>query len=220
MQRTPLFDRILIVIGLCIAILLPIVLYVMTNPRITTLLPSNLNPSKTPVASDKYIAQSELSGYTLKLADTQFLDYISSILNIYKPNAVADPIYWRKGFTITQRKSISRMRFILVSQVQKPIGFVVDPTSAAILCRGGYDVDGNTLVIRVMFDFDAMAKAGKTNDHAMEDTFLNTVINTIYFAQGRINLAADRQFFDRLYTDKQYYLYSGLFVWPFRIEHT
>ncbi len=112
MQRTPSVKQWLMILGLCIVLVAPVVHYFLTTSREHPLIPSILHPSKVSTVSDRYSASNELSGYVLKLADTQFLDYITATLNIFDTNALADPKYFKTMQNIKERKSITQIRFV------------------------------------------------------------------------------------------------------------
>jgi hypothetical protein len=218
MPRMPALKRVLLVIASIVVVGLPILLYIFTHPRETVLFPTPLNPQK-PEVSAQFGAESQVPGYTLTLADTRFLDYVTVTLDLFAPDALADPRHWRKQFIVTQRITVKRAQFVLVQDVPSPIGFVVNPKTAEIFGRGGYDTDGDTLIIRVAFDTDALAKAGKTDTGSLEDVFLNTIIKTMYYAKGAANPEEDRRVFGQFKVDMEEYLYkTKIFTRPFRIE--
>lgn len=218
MRNMSLIRRALLVVISILMVAFPIVLYVLTKPNISVLIPTPLNFFNAPSSDMQFSTESQLPGYTLSLADTRFLGYVTETVDIFASNALADPRHWRKQFNITQRASVTRVKFVLVQQVSSPIGYVVNPKTAEILGRGGYDVDGDTMVIRVALDTEALAKAGKADTRSLEDTFLNTAIQTMYYAKGKVDPGEDRRIFGQLKVDMEQYLYKmGVFIWPFRI---
>jgi hypothetical protein len=217
MPRIPAFKRALLVVASIAVVGLPILLYFFTHPRETVFFPTPLNPPK-PDVSAQFHAESQAPGYTLTLADTRFLDYVTATLDLFAPDALADPRHWRKQFIVTQRVTVKRVQFILVQDVPNPIGFVVNPKNAEIWGRGGYDVNGDTLIIRVAFDTDALVKAGKSDTGSLEDVFLHTMIKTMYYAKGAVNPEEDRRVFGQFKVDMEEYFYkTKIFTRPFRI---
>ena len=83
--------RNIIIAGIIVLLIIPIVLLVFQRVQITS---NNVHTwplvSQTPVP-DRYSATSQASGYTIKITDTKFLDYVANNVGIFKPDAVVDP---------------------------------------------------------------------------------------------------------------------------------
>ena len=105
MKRTPSITRWFMILGLCLVLIAPLILYFLTTSREFPLIPSILRPSKVSTVSDRYSATSELSGYAIKLADTQFLEYVTSTMKLFDTNALADPKYFKTMQNVKERKS-------------------------------------------------------------------------------------------------------------------
>lgn len=216
MHQRQSYTQWFMIIGLCVVLGAPVALYFLTTSRVSEIVPSVLQSKKIPTVSDQYSATSELSGYTLQLADTQFLEYATSTMNVFATDALADPKHFKTMKNITKRKSVSRIRFVLVPQVTNPIGFVVGKR-AEVLGSGDYDINGDALIIRIVLNFDALARAGKADAESMENTFFDTAIKTMQYAKGRMDPNEDGRIFTKISADTKEYIDTGIFIRPFRI---
>jgi len=215
------FGRVLALFGAVVAVALPLVLYIITRPRVSVLFPTPLSPQP-PRVSEKFSAQSLLAGYTLTLQDSRLLEYIAATFDLFSPNALANPRHWQKGVTVSQRASVSRAAFFLVGAVSSPIGFAVNPKTGQVWGRGEYDIDGATLVVRIALDLAALSKAGKADVADWDDVFLTAAVRTLYYAKGRVDHDEERRIFSQFKVDTEQYLDGmGVFSRPFRIaRHT
>ncbi len=148
MRTMPVWGRVLAIIGICIALSLPLVLFLLNNPRVATLLPTLLRPLGSTEVSKRYSAQSDVPGYSLRLIDTSFLDFTVSKMNVFAPKAIIDPRFYQGNTDIKLRSTISTVRFVLSPTVNHPVSFVVSgdgrTTRAVITGQGNYSVQGDT----------------------------------------------------------------------------
>jgi hypothetical protein len=100
-----------------VAILLPLGLYMMTSPLFMTKLPVVLKYTGHTVLSPQYSAKSEVSGYTMTLTDTRYLDYVTTTFGTFGPQAIVDPRVYHGFPDIKLRYTVSRVRFVLVPKL-------------------------------------------------------------------------------------------------------
>ena len=206
-----LFVRVFIIAAVAILLLLPVALFLMRGPRVGTLLPV---PSHTTV-SDRYSVQSTVNGYTLSLVDTSYLDYVTAKLNLFAPNAVVGPGFYTGKLVNTKRQQINHITFTLVDHVDAPISIVGN--MPGLDCHGEYVLDGNTLIDRVVVGFDTLGKQKLMDKFAWENSFLRCALNTLYYAKGVVDPTKRYKDLVDIALDIDKNVYSGLFVWPFRI---
>lgn len=196
-----------IVIGL---VVLPIALVALRNPQVSTLLP--VKPS---VISNRYSVENIVKGYTLTLVDTSYLDYMTAKFNMFAPDAVVGMGFYTGKLVNTKRQQIDHITFALVDHVDAPISIVGN--TPGLDCRGEYVLDGSTLVDRVAVGFQTIGKQPLTDKYSWENSFLRCALNTLYYAKGVSDPTTSYQALVGIKDDIDKNVYSGLFVWPFRI---
>lgn len=209
-----------LIIILCGVVLLPFVILFLRTPRVMTLLPFSRSSE---VKTDRYRVQSSAEGYTLTLADTRYLDYVTAQLNLFAPDAIADPRMY-SGIKDAKRMQVSQVQFVLVREVDRTLSTIVEgngrETPVTILSNGDYDVQDDTLIIRVAVQFEALKRSPLTKKFAWENAFLRAAVNAMYYALGDTDPQANRRELVRMKADIDQNVYTGLFSWPFRIEET
>ena len=89
--------RFMMLLGLVIFIAIPLTLFVISRrQKLANQTPIWPLVQTTPVP-ERYSVQSDMPGYTIKLTDTRFLDYVADNIGIFKPNAVVDPESYQGG---------------------------------------------------------------------------------------------------------------------------
>ncbi len=219
MRQTPAWAKVLLIASLIVAVLLPLAMSALSNPMIATFLPlpSGLKPATK--ISSRYSVQNDLSGYTLTLSDTQFLDYLTAKYKIFGQKAIADRRIY-KGFNdIKLRYTVSKVQFVLTGDLENPIYAVMVPNvkPLSFLAKSEYDVTGDTLIVRVSLNMDKITGGVLVPKFALENQFLQMVSFALYYAEGNSYLDVNAQTMGNITMDIQSYLYSGIFPWPFRI---
>lgn len=195
-------------------LVLPLVLVFIRLPQVRTLLPSF---SRTTTAESRYSAQSTISGYTVRLTDVVYLDFVTASLNVFLPNAVVSPSFYFDRRYDGKRMSVTHIRFELVESVTRPISTVLGMENTRTVATGDYVIEGDTLVVRNAVRFDALEKAALVKKFAWEDAFLRASVSTLYYALGKTNPQEDVEMLGKLKQDIDENVYTGLFPWPFRI---
>lgn len=164
---------------------LPVVLIVIQHWDTITHGYTMLKASKRKLGSN-YSVVNTVPGYTVTLADTAYLDYITSRLTIFSPNGVIDPAANSGHREVTTRYTVNAIRIELVPALDRYILGVSGNDFFA--GYGTYLVDGDTLVVKIALNFnDSMLYASA---HGTEEVFLDVLYQTLYFAHG-VTYAAD-----------------------------
>lgn len=216
---TPWVRNVLIIITLCVVIVLPLSLYVIRMPQVATFLPPIIRSRQT---GPRYSVQSDMVGYKLSLADTRYLDYVAAHLNIFVPDAIADPRIYAGQPDIKDRKQISSVRFVLVDHVDHTVDIISEGNGQGapvrIVAMGEYTVQNDVLEVRVAVQFAAIGNPLLVKKFAWEDAFLQCAVTTLYYALGDRDPAANQRELVRIKQDIEHDVYTGgIFPWPFRI---
>ena len=221
MHQVPLWLRILVIAGFVMAILLPLVVFVISNPMISTQLPVALRLRGQNVVSPRYSVQSEVPSYTINLENTQYLDYMTTKLKVFDDHAIIDPRYYQGYRDISVHYTISHIRFVLVPTIENPISMVTqqDVTGAhiSVVGKGDYSVENGTLVVRVMLNTGVLTYNTLIPKFSLEDKFIHTVLDTLYYAHGLSDPLTNAHSLYDIYQNMKDYLYSGIFIWPVQI---
>ena len=172
--------RILLNIGIGILVLIPLVLFVIQRIQhpiwyFTSWLP----PQKSTSVAPQYSVESQVPGYTIKLLDAQFLDYVANNIGIFQPNAVVDPEVYQGGMPV--HHTVSHIMFTIVPAITKFL-FAV-PGQKDMAAFGDYSVSRDTLVLRVQYNAKEVA-ALQPFRYALEDKFLRASLTVMYYAHG------------------------------------
>ena len=89
--------RLVMILGLGILVIIPLVFFVISQRQKLANQASIWPLVQTTPVPERYSAESDVSGYTMKLIDTRFLDYVSDNIGIFKPDAVVDPESYQGG---------------------------------------------------------------------------------------------------------------------------
>lgn len=130
-------------IGVAVVLMFPILVLIIRSPKVATLLPMLSRVSKNNDASHSYSAQSDVPEYKITLADSQFLDFVASDINIFSQNAIIDPQFYAGRRDIKTRYTISNVKFMLVNEVENPIGVIVvggGKIPYAVVGQGNYQM--------------------------------------------------------------------------------
>lgn len=194
---------------------LPVVLIVIQNWGGITHGYTMLRASKRNI-SPSYSVVNTVPGHTVTLADTAYLDYITSRLTIFSPNGVIDPAANSGHREVTTRYTVNALRIELVPALDRYILGVSGNDFFA--GYGTYLVDGSTLVVKIALNFnDSMLY---TSAHGTEEVFLDVLYQTLYFAHGVTYGGNFTAGFDQNKKDMQEYLRTGIFAWPVVIKKT
>jgi hypothetical protein len=211
--------RIVAYVALLAAIIFPLTLYIVRSPKVMTLLPVLMRTQSSRIS--RYSVRSDVKGYTLSLVSPDYLDYTTASLNIFTPNAVADPQMYHGQKGAVKRTQISHIKFVLVEEVDDPITAIVEgdgqKIEMVVVSTGDYDIQDDTLVVRVAVQFSKFSLLMLTSKFGWEEAFLRCAINTMYYALGTADPVADQEKLVHIKKDMEKNVYSGLFVWPFRI---
>ena len=209
MRTMPVWGKVLAIIGICVALSLPLVLLLLNNPRVATLLPTAVRFSRSNDLSKRYSAQSEVPGYSLRLIDTSFLDFTVSKMDVFAPKAIIDPRFYQGYTDVKLRSTVSNVRFVLSPTVDHPVSFIVSgdgrTTPVVMVGQGSYSVQGDTLVITVSLDV-AQLTTGLAGKYFLEDAFLRTALCTMYYAHGLPNNRPDPAVTAKIQREMQTYL--------------
>ena len=216
MKNLPAWARGLIIFGIILIIVLPLGLFAFNYFAIPIRLSTILRKPITPVVSARYSVKSDVPGYTIQLADTKYLDYLTANIGIFDNQAIVDPRVYRGFANMKLRYTVTHIQLDLVPSVDWP--FVNLSGTDSFVSKGDYLVDHDTLVVRIYLDISALTK-GLTKQFSLEDTYLRTLGETLSFSHG---ISPDPQTNGEAWTkiadDIQNYLYTGIFAWPIRIE--
>lgn len=203
--------RIILSIGIIVLLALPIVMYVIT--RTDYVRGINWPIIQKDSNSVRYSAASDVSDFTIKITDTRYLDSIAENIGIFKPNAIIDPKSYLGGST--KRHTVTHVRFTIVPLVANMVVGVSGKKDFA--ARGGYTLEGNTLVVVVSFtpqEVPAMVAL----QHGLDDMFLRAAFQTMWYAHGLSadpfqNADAFRNIQEGIKND----LFGGILPWPIQI---
>jgi hypothetical protein len=205
--------RVLIVIGLGVLMVLPIILILIQNKTGIEKSIALVKTSTKRQVSERYSAVSKVPEYSLTLTDTAYLDYLSELLGLFKPQAIVDPRVHR-GFDIKNRYTISRIQLLLIPTSDDYLLGISGVNDFA--GRGNYVVEGDTLVVRISLN-PSEAK-GKTEEHRLDEVYLQAVYQVLYHAHGVSDFAAAGSAFEQNKLDIIDYLYGGIFAWPVSVS--
>ncbi len=90
-------------IGIIVVLILPILVLVIRNPKITTQLPNFQRKSGNTGSIHQYSAKSDVPEYKITLTDSQFLDFVASDIHIFDKNAIIDPQFYAGNRDIKTR---------------------------------------------------------------------------------------------------------------------
>jgi hypothetical protein len=204
--------RIAFIMGVLIILVIPIILYVITH---TGYHPVSIWPLiQKKDTGERYSVASDVSGYTIKLIDTKYLDSIAENTGIFKPQGVIDPQSYVGGSTA--RYTITHIRFVIVPIVANMV--IRTEGKIDFSSTGGYTVEGDTLVIVVSInDKEASRLAGL--QHGFDDVFIRAALQTMWYAHG---LSADpfknADAFMNIQKGVRDYLFGGILPWPIQID--
>ncbi len=206
--------RFVILLGSGILVTIPVVFFVISQrQKLANQTPVWPLMQTTPVP-ERYSVESDVPGYTIKLTDTKFLDYVADNIGIFKPNAVVDPESYQGGSTA--RHTVSHIKFVIIPRVSKTL--VAVPGRKDMAAYGDYTVEGDTLVLRVQFSPTETAAIG-AGQHTPEATCLLVALQTMQYAHG---VSSDpRATLDVLLNVQQgitTYLYNNVLPWPIQIS--
>jgi hypothetical protein len=211
MQKT------LIVIAVIILFLLPLALLFIRNPRVSLFLaPLRQSGINKAITAQKYSVMSEVQGYTIKLIDTKYLDYLAESMGIFDKQAIVDPRIYLGFKDIKTRYTVSRIRFVLVPKIDSLM--VALSGKKTFLGIGEYRVEGDTLVLPVSLDFAQLTTGPLAAKLAPENTYIRAVGMVLYYAHGITDNETNAEAFSKMTRDIEEYLYKGIFPWPIRIE--
>jgi|GEM_PF-6389803 len=89
--------RFVMLLGVGVLIAIPVAIFVISQrQKLVNQAPAWPLIQTTPVP-ERYSVESDVPGYTMKLTDTKFLDYVSENIGIFKPDAVVDPESYQGG---------------------------------------------------------------------------------------------------------------------------
>ena len=89
--------RLVMILGLGILITIPLAIFVISQRQKIANQASIWPLARTTPVPERYSVESDVPGYTMKLTDTKFLDYVSGNIGIFKPDAVVDPESYQGG---------------------------------------------------------------------------------------------------------------------------
>lgn len=205
--------RVVLIVGVLLLILSPFVLLVLRNPAVSTQI-SRVLP-KPDSNTERYSITNETSDYTIRVVDTAYFDYLTEDMDIFKENGVIDPRV-HKGFpNIVTRYNISHIRFVFAPTLERYLLGVSGKNDFA--GRGDYELDGDTLIIKVSVDPDEVEENLLIGQFLLEDMFVRTAAQTLYYAHGLSDLRANAEAFLNIKNDITEYLYTGVFAWPISI---
>lgn len=216
MGKMSLWLQVVIGVTTAVLLLLPLGLLFLRHPAVKEMLPSFLQKTQKEVKSPRYSAESQVSGYTLKLVDTSYLDYVAENLGIFGSQAIVDPRVYQGFPDLTLRHTVSHVRFLLVPIVTHPLFSVWGKDNLAT--RGDYRVEKDTLVVNVFVDPAQIT--GLLGKFFLEDAYLRTALSTMYYAHGLVNNRPNLRETLKIKSDIQDILHAGIMPWPIRIEQT
>lgn len=218
-----LMPRKLVFTGIIIVLLLPLAFFVLRLPVVSTQLSGIFPLTQSSHVTDRYSTESRVPGYSLTLASTAYLDYIAGTMGIFGRNAIIDPAVYRGGKN-TARHTVSHVRFVLVPTIESPLGAAADTLvkgkPIVFLAQGDYRVEGDTLVVMVYLNTDALTKSALTRKFVWEDTFLAQAVYMLAHAKGLLDAKASTDALIDIHKGIQDNLYSGLLPWPLVIGRT
>lgn len=212
MQKSLSWPKVLIILGICVAILLPLTLYVVRTPIVLDTV--HFPTSRTHQVSNHFSAESQVPGMTMTLNDTAFLEYTAQNLGMFEQDAVVDPRFVYNQTNAATKYTVSRVKFLLVPRVSRLFYSVWGKDNLASM--GDYSVDGNTLIISVSLD-PKQITGGPAGKFYLENDYLLTALSTICYAREDINHQLNRQALSKITSDIQTYLLTGLMPWPIKI---
>jgi hypothetical protein len=220
MQQTYVWKRVFLGVVIIVLLVFPVLIYILRSPKITTLLPVIPQLSGSKVLTHSYSAKSELPTHSLTLVDSQYLEYVTSNLHVFGPQAIIDPRVYQGFSDIKTRYTVKSIQFILVNSVEKPVGVIVEGGGKipfAMVGQGIYSIDGTVLTIRVALNMPEIQKS-MTRKFSLEDVYLRTAVNTLYYALGVSDPKENQSSLLAMKKQIEDYLYTGVFQWPLRIE--
>ncbi len=194
----------------------PIALVFFRSPWIQQLFPTLLQTPQDGIANARYSVTNEVPGYSLKIVNTTYLDYMMAKLGLFNNQIIVDPKTYRGFPGLQQHYSISKIIFSLVPTVDNPLSVVSSDT--ALLGKGEYRVNADTLLVRVSINFDELKKNSIATRYSLENAYLLTALYTLRYAIGFVNGLPNENGLLSIKNDVQNNLYDGIFAWPFRIE--
>lgn len=208
------------IVGIVIFILfLPFFLVILRNPQVQEMFPSFLRGEQRTVTSTHFDTSSSVSGYTVRLVDTKYLDYAATKLGIFSQNGIVDPRIYRGFPDIKNRYTVSKIQYSLVPMVDPAVVMISGPKS--FVGRGNFRVQGDTLIVEVSLDLENLINSLVPTQYPLEEAFVRTAMETLYYAHGLVSMSDTRTLvigLDKIKEDIKNYLYSGIFPWPIRIE--
>jgi hypothetical protein len=220
MQQIPVWKRVFLGFGIIAVFVFPVLIFIVRSPKITTLFPVIPRLSGNKGSSHNYSAKSEVPTHSLTLVDSQYMEYMTSNLHAFEPQAIIDPRVYHGFSDIKTRYTVKSIQFILVNSVEKPVGVIVEGGGKipfAMVGQGIYSIDGTVLTIRVALNMPEIQKS-MTRKFSLEDVYLRTAVNTLYYALGVSDPKENQTALLAMKKQIEDYLYTGVFPWPIRIE--
>jgi len=171
--------RFVFLIVLLLLVSIPLIFFIIDR-RQTLLNRATLWPlvQKT-VIQDRYSVESDVTGYTIKLIDTKFLDYIVDNVGVLKPNGVVDPETYQGGSMI--RHTVSHIKFVIIPRTSKVL--VAVPGQKDMAAYADYAVSGDALLLRVQFNPNETPSVA-AGQHTLDAAFLLAALQTVEYAHG------------------------------------
>lgn len=216
--------RVLVGIGICVVVAIPIVLFALKNPMFSTYLSRSTHLTKPTDKSIRFSARSEVTGYTLRLEGTQYLDTITEKLGLFETNGVITPKSVRENTIVKDRVSVSRVEFILVPAldtfITAKLGTEPNGGRPTMWGKAEYSVKKDTLVVRVYLDFVYLTRGPFAQKFYLEDALVQIVTTLLQTATKVSDPASNAQLALEMQAYAKDYLYTGILPWPFRIEES
>lgn len=220
MQNLPFGARLIFIIGIFLLLFFPLAMLALRQPAISTQVSTMLHISPKPITTKRYRVVSNVSGYTIDLIDSAYLDYMTAKMDLFGMQKIVDPTVYYGSSVSQKRSTVTSVRFALVPSVLQPIAIITSPLYPTdFLGKGEYDVENDVLVVRVWLNFPELNKNILTKEFSLQDTYVRTALWTLQYATGfpLLGSAPAASLFN-LQQDMKDNLYSGIFPWPIRIQ--
>lgn len=174
-------------------------------------------------SSDRFNAQSDVAGYTLKIADPQYIEYVAAKNNLFSSNAIVDPAVQMNRAAKAKNHTVKNIRINMVSDLPQPMFLEVGKrtdanTRPSPWGKGAYHIEGDTLVFDIYLDIPQIMSGTFVPKYAVEEKLIELISKLILLAvhpgdpQYRADMISQTQ------ASIKDNLLSGLFQWPLRIE--
>jgi hypothetical protein len=208
--------RVGVVIGVIVLILLTSGLVFSRYPSISIQIQDFFPKKQNVSVVERYSAKSEVAEYSLELLDTAYFDYTLEKMGLFRENAIVDPRIYRGFPELDLRYTAKSVKFVLVPKIDQFLMAISGKDDFA--GRGDYSIEDEVLVVKVSLNFNELSSRIFLGSLSAEDAFVQTAIQTAYYAQGLSDGKTNVQAFGNIRDDMKTYLYSGIMSWPIAVK--